>query len=185
MIKVFSWNYCGAGHDDFITTFKRYSSQNKPSVAIICEPRISGDTALDVISKMGFDEFVRVDAVGFCGGIWVLWHSQEISLSSVSSSTQFIHMEGKNDTMGVFYLTAIYGNPSAQKLDELWDALRNLTNLIINPWMLIGDFNALLASNEKKGGAEFSRRKHQPFINCVADCGLIGCRVKGPQFMWH
>ncbi|CAN0870549.1 Putative ribonuclease H protein At1g65750 [Linum grandiflorum] len=185
MIKVLAWNCRGAGHENFVTAFKRYSTRNNPTVVIICEPRISGDRAVEVISRMGYDEYVRVDAVGFRGGIWVLWRTHEVSLSLIASSSQFIHLEGKSNELGSFFLTAIYGNPSVSRRNELWDALRSIEGSMTSPWMLIGDFNALLSANEKQGGAVFSRRKHQPFINCVADCGLLDGKFKGPRFTWR
>ncbi|KAH9697020.1 reverse transcriptase domain-containing protein [Citrus sinensis] len=54
-----------------VTIVKNYN----PSMVVLMEPRISGVKADEFIKNSGFDHSHRVEAVGFSGGIWILWQS--------------------------------------------------------------------------------------------------------------
>ncbi|CAN1191383.1 Putative ribonuclease H protein At1g65750 [Linum perenne] len=185
MIKVFSWNCRGASHANFFTAFKSYLSDFCPNVVILVEPRISGITAAGVCDKLGFDGCFREEAVGFAGGIWVLWHKTEISLRILESSRQFVSMLGSSNGMGDFHLTAVYGSPSSVERVNLWSDLCRLSSQITIPWLVMGDFNAMVSSSDKRGGARFSISHSQPFIDCCDICGLIDPGVIGPRFTWY
>lgn len=43
-------------------------------ILVILEPRICGAKAMQVCKQFGFSRYEIVDAMGFSGGIWVLWN---------------------------------------------------------------------------------------------------------------
>ncbi|CAN1272305.1 hypothetical protein LINPERPRIM_LOCUS14502 [Linum perenne] len=53
----------------------------KPKIVILVEPRVSGTTAQKVCDKLGFDDIIQVEVVGFAGGIWLLWHTSKVILT--------------------------------------------------------------------------------------------------------
>lgn len=56
----------------------------KPDMVILIETRLSGDRANSVIFALGFERFVKVDAIGFSSGIWVLWNPHNINFEPVT-----------------------------------------------------------------------------------------------------
>ncbi|CAN1146333.1 hypothetical protein LINPERHAP2_LOCUS15186 [Linum perenne] len=56
---------------------------------------------------------------------------------------------------------------------------------MVHPWLVMGDFNAMLRRADKRGGAEFSLVQNQPFIDCCHVCALSGTSFFGPKFTWH
>ncbi|CAN1177309.1 hypothetical protein LINPERHAP2_LOCUS33031 [Linum perenne] len=88
-------------------------------VVLLVEPKISGERAERVCRKLGFEEYVRVEAVGFSGGIWVLWHPSKVTFTSIDQATQFLHLEVHGDTSDKFILTVIYGKPSLREREPL------------------------------------------------------------------
>lgn len=72
MFKFMVWNCQGAASRAFLRALKDFVKTNKPDVIALLEPRIFGDQADKVCSSTRFDNWVRVEAVGFSGGIWVL-----------------------------------------------------------------------------------------------------------------
>ncbi|CAN1126735.1 Putative ribonuclease H protein At1g65750, partial [Linum perenne] len=84
-----------------------------------------------------------------------------------------------------FMLTAIYGKPNIRERNLLWDAIKRLSANVVEPWILSGDFNALLSMEDKRGGAPFNVAAHRPFVECVNICGLTDTRTFGPRFTWH
>ncbi|XP_057760080.1 uncharacterized protein LOC130980411 [Arachis stenosperma] len=82
-------------------------------------------------------------------------------------------------------LTAIYGSPQRLMRKSLWDNLRDLRNSVDLPWCTIGDFNAILHSYEKRGGAPSQSGDACPdFISCVSDVGLLDLGFSGFPFTW-
>jgi hypothetical protein len=58
----------------------------------------------------------------------------------------------ENDDAG-WRLTSFYGEPSSDRKHLSWDYLRSLHTAIDLPWIVMGDFNEILYSTEKEGGA--------------------------------
>ncbi|KAJ4828461.1 hypothetical protein Tsubulata_018168 [Turnera subulata] len=139
-----SWNCQGAGKPQFLTTLAEWMRQYKPAIVVIVEPRISGHQADRVIHRLGFSRSYRVDARGFAGGIWLLWMEERVDVSVVFCHTQFIHARVTNSTES-FFLTVVYGSPHEKWHKYLWSNLEVLAPGLSAPWVLLGDFNAVLA----------------------------------------
>ena len=48
---------------------------------------------------------------------------------------------------------SIYASPNFNKHKILWNYLKDLSPSINMPWVLLGNFNDMLAEDEKMGGA--------------------------------
>ncbi|CAN1152523.1 hypothetical protein LINPERHAP2_LOCUS18799, partial [Linum perenne] len=126
----------------------------------------------------------RSDAVGFKGGIWLLWDSNAISLDILEFGTQFINTKGRSPDDSCFFLTAVYASPRATSQVLLWDVLERLSIGQNEPWVVIGDFNAILSAEDKVGGSPFERRRSKSFIDTVDLCRLSDLPFSGPRFTW-
>jgi hypothetical protein len=51
-------------------------------------------------------------------------------------------------------------------------------------WMILGDFNEILFSSEKEGGAPQGQRYMQAFQNCLNKCSLEDLGYTGDTFTW-
>ena len=110
----------------------------------LCEPRISGVKADDFIRHSGYDHSHRVEAVGFSGGIWLLWQAG-LEVTILINHRQYIHLQ-VSDTRGLItWVTAIYASPVPSLRNSLWNDLNYLAANIHDPWVLAGDFNAILS----------------------------------------
>ena len=69
------WNVQGAASGKFRRSFRTIVKKYNYSLVVLMEPRISGIKADEFIMKNGFDKSHRVEAVGFSGGIWLLWRN--------------------------------------------------------------------------------------------------------------
>ena len=72
-ISIMYWNVQGAASSNFCRAFRTIVNNYKPSLVVLREPSISGSKADEFIKKSGFDNSYHVEAVGFSGGIWLLW----------------------------------------------------------------------------------------------------------------
>ncbi len=85
------WNCRGAGNPNFRRNFAELIRSHRLSIAVLVETRISGHRAEDISSNLGFNSVCRSEAVGFRGGIWLLWNSGEILLDVLMVTDQAIH----------------------------------------------------------------------------------------------
>lgn len=61
----------------------------RPRIVVLLEPWISGITADEVCAKLGRRNWIHSEAVGFSGGIWVLWEENMIDLRLKKASMFF------------------------------------------------------------------------------------------------
>lgn len=163
---------------DFRRVFRELINTHRPDIAILTETRISRDRANRIIATLGFDHYIKVDAMGFVGGIWVLWNPNVITTQPVATSFQEFHLECRVNGK-LFLLTAICASPCFEKRKLLWSSFINLAPLLNKPWLILGDFNDIAKPSEKFGGGPPSTTKlnfFNHFLNCggLLDLGFVG-----------
>lgn len=121
------WNCRGAGDHHFPSLIRDCSKIYRLSFFAILEPRISGIRADKVIDKFGFSGAVRVDAVGFAGGIWCFWKHNLVSMEVVSTSKFCITLKVNPRSQNPWLLSVVYRSPQERFRDELWDELRTMS----------------------------------------------------------
>ncbi|KAF7814810.1 putative LRR receptor-like serine/threonine-protein kinase [Senna tora] len=89
--KILIWNARGAGSPDFRRVILDLKQRHRPNVIFISETRIEGSRADNVINAIGFEGRFKVDLIGYAGGLWVLWDTNNIRLSVVGHTFQEIH----------------------------------------------------------------------------------------------
>lgn len=140
--RVVSWNCHGAASKGFEVEMKEILRSIRPKIIILIEPRISGEDAEKVCKGLGRRRWVRLEARGFSGGIWVMWEEGEVDIKLLEAHRSFLHMEVRSGLGQRWVLTAVYVSPQAQIRQFLWDDLDKLE--VEKPWLLIGDFNCVL-----------------------------------------
>ncbi|KAL0308092.1 UNVERIFIED_CONTAM: hypothetical protein Scaly_2961100 [Sesamum calycinum] len=126
------------------------------------------------------------DYSGPAGRIWLAWDSLEV-VDILEVGTQFIHCRTINKRMHTWYLiTVIYGDYDIIPRRELWRALRNLSTGIQNePWLILGDFNAVMDDSEVCGQAADTSASMVEFQSCVRDTSLVPLPFTGCPYTWH
>lgn len=70
-MDLLTWNCQGSASKEFLRVLKDLLGVHRPRVLGLLEPRVSGVQADSICKKIGFDNWVRVEAVKFSGGIWL------------------------------------------------------------------------------------------------------------------
>ncbi|KAI9090781.1 hypothetical protein K1719_028634 [Acacia pycnantha] len=173
----------GAASKGVAAVIREMKFKYKVDIFVILEPRTSGATASKIIKNWGFKHSIRREAIGFSGGIWIIWDREELIVDVEVSNEQFIHcklcLEGKD-----MLFTAVYANPNEHQRIRLWDLLNEIANNVEEPWMLAGDFNEIKSPMEQKGGGRTSEVRCRRFQNWIQECNLIDLDVGGPFFTW-
>ena len=94
LMKLMVWNCQGAASREFVRVLKDLLKHHKLDILGLLEPKVSGSHADEVCQKLGFKEWIRVEAVGFSGGIWIFWNSSLV-IDVVHTHPQFILLKVK------------------------------------------------------------------------------------------
>ncbi|KAI9093888.1 hypothetical protein K1719_026886 [Acacia pycnantha] len=90
-----------------------------------------------------------------------------------------------NSQYSKFLFTAVYGSPQAQYRKYLWQDVSLLNSNLSSPWLLAGDFNAILNHDERQGGSTHRADGCSLFNNFVNSNGLMDMGSQGPKFTWR
>ncbi|XP_071922921.1 uncharacterized protein [Coffea arabica] len=90
-MKILMWNVRGAGSSAFRSHLMQQLDIHKPSIVIITETKVSGDVATNMCKSLPYTRFSIMDAIGFKGGIWILWDDHEVHLDILQKTEQEIH----------------------------------------------------------------------------------------------
>ncbi|XP_028788193.1 uncharacterized protein LOC114744170 [Neltuma alba] len=176
----------GAGSRSFPILIRDIVKKFQVDILCLEEPRVSGKRADSVVKRLGFSHWIRVEASGYSGGIWLLWNNTEFSVTYICSSAQFIHCKVSNrSNPNGELITFVYGETNTTGRMMLWDSLRLIAGTVTEPWLVCGDFNAYMSPGDKEGGSRPNEAVMTPFRECIADCGLVKCETRGDKFTWE
>ncbi|XP_061351884.1 uncharacterized protein LOC133296846 [Gastrolobium bilobum] len=180
-----SWNCRGVGKKCFPSLVRDLSFCFKVSILALLETRVGSPRSDEIIKKLGFPNFFKQDPVGFFGGLWLLWDGNKVELEILKVHHQFIHTRVKYlDAKKVDLVTFVYGSPRRLERKLLWAELEVINNSILEPWLLLGDFNSILHASEKVGGKEVCWDSMKEMQLCLSRCDIHDLGYKGPDFTW-
>lgn len=100
------------------------------------------------------NRWVRSEARGFKGGVWVLWKEDEVGMKLEVGDRFFVHFRVKLLGGCEWELTAVYASPNYCVRKFLWGKLYEI--VATRPWALVGDFIYTLLGEERCSGTGVS-----------------------------
>lgn len=183
---ISTWNCRGACAKTFPRLLRDIVVKYGINALALLETRVSGNKADRIVRKLGFNNWLRVEATGYAGGLWLLWNEWELDVMHIYSDTQILHCRLCDKNSGASTLVSfIYGEPNPQFREGLWNSLRMLARNVEGPRLVLGDFNTYLRAADKLGGAPPKPHLMRRFGNCVSDCDLLELPVMGERFTWE
>ena len=125
-----------------------------------------------------------VPRVTRAGGLALLWKNM-IQIDVDSSSLNHIDVIVNKGQVDSWRFTGIYGLPEASPKSETWNLICNLHRKYTLPWLCVGDFNEILLSHEKLGGALRNESAIRGFREVVDDCGFMDLGYVGKKYTWR
>ncbi|GKD46700.1 RNA-directed DNA polymerase, eukaryota, reverse transcriptase zinc-binding domain protein [Tanacetum coccineum] len=84
-----------------------------------------------------------------------------------------------------FFLTIVYASNNGRERQKLWEELKRQSNFSQNrPWIIMGDFNVTLNSDEHSAGSAYATNEMKEFQYCVNDIEVNDLRRTGFHFTW-
>ncbi|KAK9995717.1 hypothetical protein SO802_020403 [Lithocarpus litseifolius] len=135
-------------------------------------------------TKLGFDGMLAVSCNGRRGGLALLWR-EGVTVDTQTYSPNHIDVAVHTQSSPIWRLTGIYGHPEEERKLDTWRLMRHLHARASLPWVCLGDFNELLASNEKNGGNMRSLAPMAEFRHTLLHYGLVDMGFSGYRFTWR
>ncbi|XP_074298893.1 uncharacterized protein LOC141629864 [Silene latifolia] len=119
------------------------------------------------------------------GRIWLMWDPQSVIVDVCDVTSQCIHTKVFDKArQKYFWFTVVYGFNKPVEREPLWDSLRKFHGTVTGPWLVCGDFNAVMGKDERIGGNPVTLADIRPLLQVVQDCNLADLTAKGNFFTW-
>ncbi|XP_031124389.1 uncharacterized protein LOC116027103 [Ipomoea triloba] len=156
---------------------------HRPDVLGLVEPKVSGSQANVICTKLGFSDWIRVEAVGFSGGIWVFWNNS-LHISVIRTYPQFVLLQGQEANQEAWHYAVVYRSLTHNLRRRLWSELSLAKHGITGAWMVAGDFNSVVSQEETNNYSVFSLQRSSDFVDWIQTEGFIDMGFSGPALTW-
>ncbi|KAK4384190.1 hypothetical protein Sango_3082900, partial [Sesamum angolense] len=128
-----------------------------------------------------------VDYAGPGNRIWIAWNDEFIDVEFLNVGSQFVHCRVLiHELDETILITVVYGANEVSARRELWQGLIELAVTVDNvPWLVGGDFNAVLDMSEVSGASGDILVAMNEFNDCILQTGLLSMPMQGERFTWH
>ncbi|GJY70873.1 RNA-directed DNA polymerase, eukaryota [Tanacetum coccineum] len=128
--------------------------------------------------------FVHGEALGNSGGILCMWEATIFKKENSTVSDNFIAIYGTwLPTNTKLLFVVVYAPQQASCKSMLWDYIAGLLNCWNGESIVLGDFNEVRSSNERRGSS-FNPYSARRFDNFISISGLVDLKLEGYTFTW-
>ena len=185
VMNIIVWNCRGALNPEFQNHVRELVQNHNPAMLIVMETRVGGDRTKEIMDRLPFDEAIHTETIGYTSGLWLLWNSDRVVVTSLATIEQEIHVSIKvRPSNSQCLLTDVYASPRFNERCVLWNNLLNVASLHNSPWIIVRDFNEVLVDNDKFGGKAVNANRSLLFKDCLDSCNMVDLGFSGPRFTW-
>ncbi|KAL5555562.1 hypothetical protein UlMin_037798 [Ulmus minor] len=137
-----------------------------------------------ILRPLGFLSVIHVPPVGSAGGLCIAWKG-EMDLEPIFMTKNVISCIVYNGSLRLPWLVSVvYGPHSRAAKIEFWGSFERVASRFSGPWLIMGDFNAVLRSSERVGGRTVDPMAER-VMNALDDIGMIELNAAGGDFSWY
>ncbi|KAK4384510.1 hypothetical protein Sango_3053500 [Sesamum angolense] len=187
MLNTAIWNVRGLNRRDHQVAVRDLVSEFRLHFIALLETRVMQSNVTRIQSEVlsRWRWFVDYAAPG--NRIWIAWNDELIDVEFLNVGSQFVHCRVLiHELRETILITVVYGANEVSARRELWQGLIELSVTIGNvPWLVGGDFNAVLDMSEVSGASGDIRLAMNEFNDCILQTGLLSMPMQGERFTWH
>ncbi|KAB5552676.1 hypothetical protein DKX38_009987 [Salix brachista] len=191
MISIGNWNIRGLNAPQKQKTIHDWVTKNSLDVAGLIETKVTAqkqDTTERNLCLRHWQFFNNTSSSSH-GRIMVGWNSQTVQLTCIHSSPQWMTCNMHilhNPTTTPLKLTIVYGDNTTAGREALWEYIeRTSVDHSAIPWLIMGDFNAVLSPDDRQGGRQDWCNHHNAFGNTIQEAELFQTPYTGMRYTWH
>ncbi|XP_048496207.1 uncharacterized protein LOC125495509 [Beta vulgaris subsp. vulgaris] len=181
MDNILSWNVRGLNNKTKQIEVRNFISSHNVKLFGLLETRVKapnlGSVYNNVCSGWCFSHNLSCHKNG---RILIGWCPNSFTVDILQVNSQYIHCKIRTKEGMEFKCTFVYGFNDAHSREILWSGLKRLAQQPEEPWVLLGDFNAL-SNIENRIGSMVSMAEIRP----MTDCNLSDVKSSGRYFTWN
>ncbi|GJY02450.1 RNA-directed DNA polymerase, eukaryota [Tanacetum coccineum] len=176
----------GLGHKTKKEWIKALANSHKLNFLAIQETKMLTVSHMDVKFMWGNSnyDFVCSDSLGNSGGILCIWEASIFKKDYVTISDNFIAIYGTwLPSNSKILFIVVYAPQQATYKRCLWDYLSTIIGRWNGESIVMGDFNEVRTSDERRGSS-FNPYGAKYFDRFIVNSGLIDVTLEGFSFTW-
>ncbi|XP_015068674.1 uncharacterized protein LOC107013227 [Solanum pennellii] len=168
------WNVRGMNKRYKHKEIRLLLQQNKTSLAGLIETRVKETNSKATLKAIAPGwKIIHNYKESANGRIWIVWDGSWYDIKLIRSSAQMVHCQVNERSKGYqFNLTVVYGYNTLEMRRSLWTELKMVAHSVSEPWLIIGDFNAILSPQDRLAGVPVTLNEIKDFEECVKDMGI-------------
>ncbi|XP_026417183.1 uncharacterized protein LOC113312664 [Papaver somniferum] len=112
------------------------------------------------------------------GNLCLFWNASLSTPQVISMSSQMVTV-----SIGEVLVSGVHAHVKKSQRKFLWSEMEIISQ-IQKPWVVLGDFNAIISPEEKFGGKAPNIISMMDFFHCLNECNLIQAPSTGQQYTW-
>ena len=182
-MNIISWNCRGLGNLRAVLALHNLVKSQGPKILFLMETKLDVHEMELIRIKLQFKYCFIVPSLGRSGGLALLW-MDDVQLTILNYSINHIDAQVCLQGALLWRFTGFYGNPITHRCRESWALLEKQDSRMTLPWLLMGDFNEILSSDERFGESVSSQRSMFEFGEVLNRCSLVDLGYRGYPFTW-
>jgi exonuclease III len=188
-MKILSWNCQGCGNPKTTRALKKLIAKHQPDVVFLMETKQLSSNYF-FLSNFANEYCTKTidcstSGGGRAGGLALMWKNCNFELNIIDYDLNHIDCMINSHNM-LWRATGIYGYPINNQKILTCNLISDLAKTNTNTnWLVFGDFNIVLSSNEKAGGNPIDYHVTEAFRDCLEHSNLEDLGYNGDQYTWH
>ncbi|XP_059288638.1 uncharacterized protein LOC132041992 [Lycium ferocissimum] len=180
-----SWNVRGLNGLNKQREVKLLCNELELGIMCFIETRIKVHKVGSVVEGMfGGWEYRSNHAAHYNGRLLLVWRKDWFDVVIESEAAQAMTCQITCLSRQLrFNATFVYAFNQKEERKELWNYIMQL-NLRSGPWVVLGDFNAVLHAEDRIGGTQVTYAEIVDFQHCLDTCGLVELPTNGGKYTW-
>lgn len=181
---MLAWNCRGLGSHPAVRILTDEVKSKNPTLVFLSETKASVSQMKGFQRKLELTQGISMPSDGRSGGLAMIWREGvDVRFMSCSHSHIDVVVHGDGDARP-WRAMGFYGDPDASKRHISWELLETLKKQSMLPWVVFGDFNEIVHSDEKLGWLDRDAEQMRSFRECLGRCGLHNLGFVGQRFTW-
>ncbi|XP_056698437.1 uncharacterized protein [Spinacia oleracea] len=180
-MNINSWNVRGLNDPIKVVEIKKFLANNNISVVSLLETKVQEKNSSKIQKKIGNGwQWIMNYECSPRGRVWLGWKHALFSVQLLHKSEFCIHctVSTKNGLFSANF-TAVYGVHTVDTRRPMWREITNFNSTVSCPWLVMGDFNAVLLATDRVNGNAVTEGETKYFDSCMDSAGLAELKSYG------
>ncbi|KAL0408606.1 UNVERIFIED_CONTAM: putative ribonuclease H protein [Sesamum radiatum] len=184
-MRILAWNCHGLARPAARRMLRELLQSHKPDILFLCEIKTKHtDKLSSLLQSFNLLYSAFVPAFNKAGGLCLAW-TPSLNVNIILTNTWMINaLIFLNSDPRPWQFTGVHCPAVPTLKPDFWYCFNEICSSFDGPWLAMGDFNAVLAQNEKMGGKPFASASRNAFGDELDLCNLIDLGFTGFKYTW-